>query len=114
MLKNSGRQEAIQAAQQRGIALAAEEISQKTGGKINVERMRGVTGGRAGAPSGGGENLDDGIGYQEPGRELSHESMSNGVGYSDRGSLQFSLHSESTQTYSEYLQHHRKRTFQKV
>lgn len=89
MLKNSGRQEAIQAAQQRGIALAAEEISQKTGGKINVERMRGATGGRGGSTSGGGENLDDGIGYQEPGRELSHESMSNGVGYSDRGSHHF-------------------------
>ncbi|GAA6019096.1 hypothetical protein JCM11491_002845 [Sporobolomyces phaffii] len=82
MLKNSGRMDAIQAAQQRGLALAAQDISQKTGGKINIENLRGVVGGRAGPNN--GENLDDGVGYQEPGRELSHETMSSGVGYSDR------------------------------
>ncbi|GAA5933496.1 uncharacterized protein JCM15063_001327 [Sporobolomyces koalae] len=82
MLKNSGRIEAIQAAQQRGLAIAAEEISQKTGGKINVDHLRGLTGGRGAAST--REDLEDGIGYHEPGKELSHESISNGIGYSDR------------------------------
>jgi hypothetical protein len=86
MLKNSGRIEAIQAAQQRGIALASQEISQKTGGKVNIEQIRGMAGGRPGSSSGGSrEDLEDGIGYQEPGKELSHETMSQGIGYSDRG-----------------------------
>lgn len=86
MLKKSGRMEAIQAAQQRGIALAAQDLSQIPGGNVQLERLRGVLGGPAGsAPSGNREDLDDGIGYQEPGKELSHETMTQGIGYSDRG-----------------------------
>lgn len=69
------------------MAQAAQEISQRTGGKINLEQFKGVIGGRAGSSSAGKEDLEDGIGYQEPGRELSHETMSAGVGYSDRGEL---------------------------
>lgn len=85
MLQNSGRIEAIQAAQQRGVALAAQEISQRTGGKINLDQLRGFAGGRPGSsPNDGAESLGDGIGYQEPGKELSHESMTQGIGYSDR------------------------------
>ncbi|GAA5907494.1 GRAM and VASt domain-containing protein [Sporobolomyces salmoneus] len=82
MLKKSGRIEAIQAAQQRGVALAAQEISQKTGGKVVMEQVRGIAGGSG--LGGSREDLEDGIGYQEPGRELSHETMSQGIGYSDR------------------------------
>lgn len=99
MVEKTGRVEAIEAAQERGMNLAAQEISQKTGTRINLEKhLRGSSGGRPITSSGGSEDLQDGIGYQEPGRELSHETMSQGIGYSDRGEFfRFSLHSRISQ-----------------
>ncbi|GAA5960857.1 hypothetical protein JCM3765_000845 [Sporobolomyces pararoseus] len=85
MVEKSGRGEAIEAATHRGVTLASQEISQKTGAKINLEQhLRASARGRSISSTGGSEDLQDGIGYQEPGRELSHETMSQGIGYSDR------------------------------
>ncbi|GAA6063705.1 hypothetical protein JCM10212_004432 [Sporobolomyces blumeae] len=87
MLKNSGRQDAIAEAQGRGIEIAVKEIMEKTGGKVQIanEMVKRAEGNRRGAASGMmREDMDEGVGYQEPGRELSHETMTSGVGYSDR------------------------------
>ncbi|GAA5899412.1 hypothetical protein JCM5296_002287 [Sporobolomyces johnsonii] len=86
MLQNSGRADAIHAAQARGIERAAKEISAATGGKIDVSKVQRTL---RGGPSGGNEGMDTGgdiggVGYREPESELSYETQSNGVGYSDR------------------------------
>ncbi|GAA5965808.1 hypothetical protein JCM21900_001920 [Sporobolomyces salmonicolor] len=86
VLQNSGRADAIHAAQARGIERAAREISAATGGKIDLSRGQNHA---RGVPSGEKEGMDTGgdiggVGYREPESELSHETQSNGVGYSDR------------------------------
>lgn len=92
LLDKSGRREAIDAATARGIERAADELTKTMGSKVEVRGS--ATGGRMVSPAGvrgsndeslGRNESGEGVAYEEPGRELTQESMSDGVGYSDRG-----------------------------
>ncbi|GAA5904793.1 hypothetical protein JCM8208_001356 [Rhodotorula glutinis] len=103
LLDKSGRREAIDQATTRGIERAADELSKTMGGKVEVRRsmngggrMVNPAGARAGSTSGDetlGQNEDgEGVGYGEPGREMTQEPMNlDGVGYSDRAPPQDQL-----------------------
>ncbi|GAA6021652.1 hypothetical protein JCM10207_008098 [Rhodosporidiobolus poonsookiae] len=87
ILENSGRKDAINAALERGLQRAQQELSKVPGG-ANIRLSRGGATAEAGAGQGrelaSGDNGVDGVGYGEPGQELKTEGMSDGVGYSDR------------------------------
>ncbi|GAA5870826.1 hypothetical protein JCM8547_001717 [Rhodosporidiobolus lusitaniae] len=91
ILENSGRQDAITAALERGLERAKVELEKVPGASQVVVGMRGPALG--GVPvserTRGGTNATerdsiDGVGYEEPGRELEHSGQAEGVGYSDR------------------------------
>ncbi|GAA5999570.1 uncharacterized protein JCM10292_004235 [Rhodotorula paludigena] len=95
-IEATGRRAAIDEATERGMARAAEELGRMTGQQFKVQRS--VMGGTAALPadlrSGGGMSQDregSGVAYGEPGRELSHETLTDGVGYSDRAPPQDQL-----------------------
>lgn len=90
ILEQSGRKEAIEAGTQRAIERAAHEVSRMTGRKVDI--ATNVSGGPTARQDGVRDGLgrDDsgaGVDYSAPERELSRETMNEGVGYSDRGAL---------------------------
>ncbi|KAK4335631.1 Aminotran_1_2 domain-containing protein [Rhodotorula toruloides] len=98
ILEQSGRKEAIEAGTQRAIERAAHEISQMTGRKVDIATS--VSGGTMARQDGVRDGARDGVGrddsgggvdYSEPERELSRETMNEGVGYSDRAPPQDQL-----------------------
>ncbi|BGP25825.1 hypothetical protein Rt10032_c06g2766 [Rhodotorula toruloides] len=98
ILEQSGRKEAIESATQRAMERAAHEISQMTGRKVEIATS--VSGGTMARQDGVRDGARDGVGrddsgggvdYSEPERELSRETMNEGVGYSDRAPPQDQL-----------------------
>ncbi|BGP49568.1 hypothetical protein JCM10450v2_005462 [Rhodotorula kratochvilovae] len=83
LLDKSGRRDAIEAATARGIERAANELSQTMGGKVEVRPARRAQQGSDDDSIRRNER-GEGIAYEEPGRELSQETLADGVGYSDR------------------------------
>ncbi|GAA5822008.1 hypothetical protein JCM3770_001631 [Rhodotorula araucariae] len=91
LLDNSGRRDAIEAATARGIERAANELTQTMGGKVEVRPTRRTGGQASGDESIRRNERGEGIAYDEPGRELSQETLADGVGYSDRAPPQDQL-----------------------
>lgn len=84
-----------------------------TGQQFKVQRS--VMGGTAALPAdlrnGGGGSQDregSGVAYGEPGRELSHETLTDGVGYSDRGASRSRCRFLPSVAHPSFGQHRRK------
>ncbi|BGP17693.1 hypothetical protein JCM10213_005271 [Rhodosporidiobolus nylandii] len=93
-LEDSGRKDAINAAMERGLERAAREISQIPGAenfKIGMGGNRDEALRRARDIGRNGGAGIEGVGYEEPGRELEHGASNEGVGYSDRAPPQDQL-----------------------
>ncbi|GAA5906195.1 hypothetical protein JCM6882_006073 [Rhodosporidiobolus microsporus] len=90
-IRASGREAAIEASIERGLQRASKELQEnpafqgqnlsvRLGGKIEAALGKGGEG----KERGGEVAAIDGVGYEEPGRELEHGALNDGVGYSDR------------------------------